>query len=150
MENEQPGPGEKPEEQDMPHGHEGSDRPGGQVGVGVGGLGGGQPGGTQSDKAVGTARRAGVNARAPTVRRKPHTVTRAATGARAARSGLAPVASAARNGAAGAKSPAAKVTARTRNRLNGRLERASRASFNRGSLARHDWDASRSPHNPRR
>jgi hypothetical protein len=53
MESEQRGAGQESEEQDMPHGHEGSERPGGQVGVGVGGLGGGQPGGTQSDQGRG-------------------------------------------------------------------------------------------------
>lgn len=41
------------EQDDAPHGHEGSDRPGGQVGVGVGGLGGGEQGGTQSDQGRG-------------------------------------------------------------------------------------------------
>lgn len=39
--------------QDMPHEHEGSERPGGEVGVGSGGLGGGEPGGTQSDQGRG-------------------------------------------------------------------------------------------------
>ncbi len=55
METEEPGtdPGQESGEQDMPHAHEGSDRPGGQVGVGVGGLGGGQPGGTQTDQGRG-------------------------------------------------------------------------------------------------
>lgn len=38
---------------DMPHGHEGSDREGGQVGVGVGGLGGGEPGGSTTDQGRG-------------------------------------------------------------------------------------------------
>jgi hypothetical protein len=40
-------------QEDTPHGHEGSDRPGGQIGVGVGGLGGGEKGGTQSDQGRG-------------------------------------------------------------------------------------------------
>ncbi|MDQ2761656.1 MAG: hypothetical protein M3Y17_14835 [Actinomycetota bacterium] len=53
MESEERDPGQQPEEQDMPHGHEGSDREGGQVGVGVGGLGGAEPGGTQSDQGRG-------------------------------------------------------------------------------------------------
>ncbi len=39
--------------EDMPHGHEGSEREGGQVGAGAGGLGGDTPGGTQSDQGRG-------------------------------------------------------------------------------------------------
>jgi len=50
----QPTPGQDSDsEDDMPHGGKGSDRPGGQVGVGTGGLGGEEPGGTQSDQGRG-------------------------------------------------------------------------------------------------
>jgi hypothetical protein len=73
------------DEQDMPHGHEGSDRPGGQVGVGVGGLGGGQSGGTQSDQGRVTAPRAEARVRQGAPIRKPRMATRAVTGARAGR-----------------------------------------------------------------
>lgn len=44
------GPGQEADSQgEMPHEHQGSDRPGGQVGVGTGGLGGQEQGGRREE-----------------------------------------------------------------------------------------------------
>ncbi|MDQ6730043.1 MAG: hypothetical protein M3022_07050 [Actinomycetota bacterium] len=53
MEHEEQAGSERESSEGMPYGHEGSEREGGQVGVGTGGLGGGTPGGTQSDQGRG-------------------------------------------------------------------------------------------------
>jgi hypothetical protein len=60
---------------DMPHGHEGSDRTteeSGQVGVGVGGLGGGQPGGTMTDQGRGYGAEGGAARKESAEEDMPH------------------------------------------------------------------------------
>jgi hypothetical protein len=64
--------GQPADQRDVPHGHEGSDREGGQVGVGVGGLGGGERGGTQSDQGRGYGAEGGSAREESTEQDMPH------------------------------------------------------------------------------